>query len=535
MNNKILLSCLLTAAMLPAVNVDANPALSGFGNDSGLKIATWNVEHLAFPANKGCNPRTPEQISQLKTYAQSLNADVVALQEVASAEAVAQIFPAKDWNVFISDRPDSEAYQCRETGRTSTQQKVAYAVKKQLTHVKVKSLKEFALGNPGLRYALELTLPTKQGTTTLLNVHMKSGCFVDDHTRKDSEACQIFTQQAPLLDAWVENKEKQGQPYAVLGDFNHRLSANYNQLTRTLTSNSDGSESTLVNTVAGKIGCHPYYPAAIDHIFVGHMPKSDYSLTANIHHYDNMQPKAMLSDHCAVSVGIDATDNLTAAVKWQTQSAEYQLLTSNIYQRAADSLSKLSPSNENWVVVMDVDETVLDNSQYQVRREGLGLGYSSGSWDQWVSEQQATLVPGAKAFIEAVIAKGGKLALVTNRKRHTDKYTWNNLLALGLPITAQNTCLVGRVKQDKASIDGKQIINDKDLRRQQLQNGTAACFNPTNGQRTKFSDDHYQILMQVGDNIEDFAEVTQHGANIQLLLEQSDNLILLPNPMYGSW
>ncbi|XQF91588.1 endonuclease/exonuclease/phosphatase family protein (plasmid) [Pseudoalteromonas espejiana] len=51
-----------------------------------LKVVTWNVEHLAYPINTGCKPRTPSDIEAMKAYANSLNADAFALQEVASKE-----------------------------------------------------------------------------------------------------------------------------------------------------------------------------------------------------------------------------------------------------------------------------------------------------------------------------------------------------------------------------------------------------------------------------------------------------------------
>ena len=94
---------------------------------------------------------------------------------------------------------------------------------------------------------------------------------------------------------------------------------------------------------------------------------------------------------------------------------------------------------------MDVDETILDNSPYQVNLDKTGKTYTSASWDAWVASQNAKMVPGAKAFMQQVLALGGTLALVTNRNRALDHHTWQNLLDHGLPLTADNTCLLGRV------------------------------------------------------------------------------------------
>ncbi|TDF41475.1 endonuclease/exonuclease/phosphatase [Alteromonadaceae bacterium M269] len=500
---------------------------------TSLTVTTWNTEHLAYPLTDGCRPRSSEELARLKAYVESLDSDIVGLQEVASVEAVQQLFPKKDWTVYLSERPDNEPYTCRDSGANSTQQKVAFAVRNNQKVVGSKSLSEFALDRRGLRYGLELTIDTPSGNMTLLNVHMKSGCFVDDYTRSDTDACQTLAKQVVFLDQWVEQKESQKTPYMILGDFNHRLSAPYNKLTRTLSNNSDNSASNLYNTTEDLIGCHPYYPAPIDHIFVGNMPESGLEFNAKTHHYENMEPDAMLSDHCATSVEIAQQQfSLDNSVKWQTQSAEYRFLTTSVYNRATEALKKVEPAN-NWVVVMDVDETVLDNSAYQVGLNLTGKGYSPATWEQWVVSEKAVLVPGVKQFIDAVLSKGGKLGLVTNRGRHLDKHTWANLKALGIPVSTENTCLLGRVDEDKSAIDGASIKNDKDLRRQQISNGTASCFHPTKGRHTDFP--KQSIVMQVGDNIEDFSGVLQEHADVNNLVEQKYQLFLLPNPMYGSW
>ena len=270
-----------------------------------LIVTTWNVEHLAFPISEGCKPRSPDDLEKLQNYAASLNSDIVALQEVGSAKAAHLLFPKEQWNVYISDRPDSEPYECRRSGFKSTQQKVAYAVRKDLDVKSVNTLAEFGLDEPGLRHGLELVVDTEIGTTTILNVHMKSGCFVDDHTRSDSEACLLFSRQVPILDKWVEDKERKGRPYPMVGDFNHRLSAPYNRLTRTLANNSDNSDSNLYNRTRDLIGCHPYYPALIDHIFAGHILDAKYNFKTSTKAFENMEPREMLSDHCAVILEIE--------------------------------------------------------------------------------------------------------------------------------------------------------------------------------------------------------------------------------------
>lgn len=264
-------------------------------------VSTWNVEHLAYPINEGCKPRTKQELKEMRSYVENLQADIVGLQEVASKRAIAQLFPENEWQIFLSSREDSESYECRKSGHKSTQQKVAFAVRKGITVENIASLAEFDMGMRGLRHALEITIDSPLGSLSILNVHLKSGCFVDDYSRGDSKSCQVFAKQAPILDRWVESKERQSKPYMILGDFNHRLSAPYNKLTRELTNNSDNSPSSLINTTSQLIGCHPYYPAPIDHIWLGKAPEN-LTPQVSIARFKDMQPKTMLSDHCAVSV-----------------------------------------------------------------------------------------------------------------------------------------------------------------------------------------------------------------------------------------
>lgn len=496
-----------------------------------LKVATWNVEHLAFPYTDGCRPRTEQEIAQLKGYAKSIDADIVALQEVASKQAVAQLFPADNWQVLMSDRPDNEAYECRKTGFMSTQQKVAFAVKKGLAVESLTSLKALGLDNPGLRYGVELVVNSSLGKFKLLNVHMKSGCFVDNYKRSDNDSCMTYAKQAEVLVDWVQEQDKASVPYIILGDFNHRLSAPYNAMTQKL-ANATTHYAALENTTQALIGCHPYYPAPIDHILVGKL-SSNYQKDVKAHLFSDMEPKAMLSDHCAVS--LELTNNslpLSNGVTWQTTSAEYRYLAELAYKNATKALKAMTKPDGDWVVVMDVDETILDNSPYNAGIEKVGKTYERKTWNQWVASEKAALVPGAKMFIEAVLENGGKFALVTNRERALDHHTWKNLQQMEIPVSIENTCLMGRTKADKLEMGKNGVINDKDLRRAQVVNGEASCFASKGKRHNGFP--KATILMQVGDNIEDFAGVLQHDANIEQLLKKN-GLVLLPNAMYGSW
>ncbi|MEP0354275.1 MAG: HAD family acid phosphatase [Paraglaciecola sp.] len=225
--------------------------------------------------------------------------------------------------------------------------------------------------------------------------------------------------------------------------------------------------------------------------------------------------------------------SLSNSVKWHTTSKEYQFITQGIYLHAEQQLPKVALENETWVVVMDVDETVLDNSQYQVMLDQTNSHYTSETWASWIAAKEATLVPGAANFMKKVYSLGGKVALVTNREKSLDAYTWENVLAL-IPVTFENTCLMGRTQADKDAINEHTIINDKDLRRQKLIDGTADCF--SNHAELPSWQKAHTIVMQVGDNIEDVNKITQENADINALGDRlNKSIFILPNAMYGSW
>lgn len=232
----------------------------------------------------------------------------------------------------------------------------------------------------------------------------------------------------------------------------------------------------------------------------------------------------------------ESNGQVSHSVKWTQQSKEYPLIVNSLYRNAAENLRQRALPKTPWLVVMDVDETLLNNSEYNRRLEQTNGSYSSESWRGWVHEKNAKAIPGAVYFVKTVLELGGQLALVTNRNQLDDNYTWDNLLKVGFPIEHKNTCLVGRRSQDKSIIDGKAYMNDKDLRREEFFTGKASlCWQETPKHKQQWNK-AFTLLMQVGDNIEDVAKTTQGNAVLNDLLErQGQDILILPNAMYGSW
>ena len=144
---------------------------------------------------------------------------------------------------------------------------------------------------------------------------------------------------------------------------------------------------------------------------------------------------------------------LSAGVDWVANSPEWAEKTQEVYALAQDYVEEVAASRQakTWAVVLDIDETVLNNVEYQIRREEIGEGFTPESWHEWTSEKSATLVPGAKGFIERVNALGGHVALVTNRADTEQLWTEENLAAVGLERNEDFRVLLTRARPDGAS------------------------------------------------------------------------------------
>ena len=138
--------------------------------------------------------------------------------------------------------------------------------------------------------------------------------------------------------------------------------------------------------------------------------------------------------------------------------------------------------------------------------------------------------------MEFVLSNGGQIALITNRDREMDAHTWSNLEKLGFPITRTNTCIMGRAAADKEAVGRPGIVNDKDLRRNQIMTGDASYCWESRPEAKAAWNQPLAVIMQVGDNIKDFIFTTQENVNLEEFLQlQGKDILILPNAMYGSW
>lgn len=214
------------------------------------------------------------------------------------------------------------------------------------------------------------------------------------------------------------------------------------------------------------------------------------------------------------STGVStATAALSNDTHWARNSAEHKAIFLEVFRAAGNRLPALVSGHAagTWGVILDADETVLDNSDYQKSRVPFGGKYDPAAWAAWVDQGTATALPGAVAFTARVRELGGKVAIVSNRDDAQ------------CPVTRENLDRVG-ITNDVVLC--KTTTGDKNPRFAAVQNGTASPTLPP-----------LTVLEWVGDNIEDFPLLHQdvRSASDSAFARFGDTYFALPNAMYGSW
>lgn len=299
-------------------------ASCGAADDSELKIATWNLEWFMQPETlraltPACLPReaprdgarravpcdvaheklrSNEDIAALRKYAASLDADVIALQEVDGIDAARLVFPG---------------YEFCFSGRVAVQNN-GFAVRRGLPFSCAADLTPLSLADD-VRRGVELVLfPATPRELRLLSVHLKSGCARDalDSARP---SCAVLRTQVPILESWIDAQAAGHKPFAILGDFNRDL---LNEpagpsVWREL-DDAEPPAADLVNTAEGQTfqNCTPSqtYSGYIDYIVLGRdMARG---LVPGSFGRETYRPKdairRKLSDHCPVFIRLKVAD-----------------------------------------------------------------------------------------------------------------------------------------------------------------------------------------------------------------------------------
>ena len=193
-------------------------------------------------------------------------------------------------------------------------------------------------------------------------------------------------------------------------------------------------------------------------------------------------------------------------VRWVTQSSEYTSLCEQIYSSAGLVLYDQFEGVDLPIIVMDLDETVLNNVQYQVELFETSETYNPTSWNAWVNKELATAVPGAKSFILDFKQKyEGRIVFISNRDASTLKATRNNLDSLGL-LFEEDVFLLRKDKEDTKIVRRNEVLEGV---------GRMEGYGPNS------------VLAYFGDQIGDFPNDTSFVFSL--------NKFMFPNPMYGKW
>ncbi|MGH8028562.1 MAG: 5'-nucleotidase, lipoprotein e(P4) family [Arenimonas sp.] len=231
---------------------------------------------------------------------------------------------------------------------------------------------------------------------------------------------------------------------------------------------------------------------------------------------------------------VPANDNLNA-VLWLQGSVEYRLIAGQTWRSALAQLDKAIKSPD-WdalpkeardgavarglpmAVIVDVDETVLDNSIYQARLVANSGAFDEATWDAWVQEQAAPAVPGALPFAQNAARRGVEVFYISNRTQAQAAPTLANLKALGFP-SADADHYLGK---GAPVADCVPTGSDKGCRRRAVG-------------RT------HRVLLQVGDQLGDFVDIADNSPPGREAAVASyrgwigERWFVLPNPTYGSW
>ena len=209
--------------------------------------------------------------------------------------------------------------------------------------------------------------------------------------------------------------------------------------------------------------------------------------------------------------------------KYARDSAEYASLCRQVYRMATNAVTGAAHAG-TWGVILDIDETTLDNSTYQLERSAYGLSYDDASWAAWVVRKEAGSVPGVEGFVNAVRNAGGKVVYITDRNA---KY---------VDAGGQTTDLVTPTREN---LERNRLWNNADLlclktgssdtkatRRKAVATGVGAC---------SWSGVTLNVVAFVGDQMGDFPAAGEAFAGAGTDAQFGRSFFLLPNPMYGKW
>lgn len=246
--------------------------------------------------------------------------------------------------------------------------------------------------------------------------------------------------------------------------------------------------------------------------------------------------KPATAPQAAGPVAVRTHEDLNA-VLWMQTAVEYRASALQAYHAARVALdAALADPHETAAVeqtgdfsslppavVLDLDETVIDNSDFEARlvadsRPGKPVVYTDAGWRAWLVEHKQGAVPGAVEFLEYARSRGVTPVYVTNGNGADGGNAATRAVLKNLHVPLQD---------------------DDAL----LMRGEHGWTSADKGPRRAYVAQRYRILLLVGDNFEDFITVPPADHTLEgrdaIAAKYADRWgtrwIVLSNPTYGSW
>jgi 5'-nucleotidase (lipoprotein e(P4) family) len=218
-------------------------------------------------------------------------------------------------------------------------------------------------------------------------------------------------------------------------------------------------------------------------------------------------------------VSAKSQDRLLSAVSWYQNSAEMTALYYQGFNIAHQRLTKAVKENKkrkSLAVIVDIDETMLDNSPYESVL--IKQGDDRTGWKTWTDKAIASPLPGALEFAWYAHSKKVEVFYITNRDNEEREPTLKNLVSVGFPYADENHLLT---RGDTAYSNGNTSSKE--------------------GRRSRVATTH-KIILLIGDNLNDFSTVFEdrkiNNGKEAVTLNKDEfgkTFVILPTPMYGAW
>ena len=199
----------------------------------------------------------------------------------------------------------------------------------------------------------------------------------------------------------------------------------------------------------------------------------------------------------------------------QTFRSAKQALDNALADPSWSALPGQDVQGKRSAIIVDVDETVLDNTAYEARMILDGTKYPEG-WVNWGKEAVATEVPGAKDFLNYAASKGVTIFYVTNRVIELKESTKKNLTKLDIPWDQGIDTVLMRGENN---------------------------WDSNKGPRRELIGEKYRVLLMVGDNLGDFVDAKDNNLSPEkrkeIVRAYSDywgvKWFMIQNIAYGDW